>query len=58
MVLVHHNPVVVLSTSVTTTSRMLAVLAHTTVTGADVTALLAVLLQTCRQKMRRSGGCT
>merc|ERR1712159_478889 len=43
--LVHINPVVVLTTSVSATARILAVLADTTVTGAHMTALLAVLLQ-------------
>lgn len=38
-------PVVVLTTSETTTSRMLAVLAHTSVTGRDVAAVLTGLRQ-------------
>jgi hypothetical protein len=41
MVLVHVGSVVVLTTGKTTTSGMLAVLADTTVTGRDVTAVLA-----------------
>jgi hypothetical protein len=48
MVLVHHNPVVVLATSVTATTGVLPVLAHAAMAGADVTALLAVLAQACR----------
>lgn len=39
---------VMLATGVTATTRVLAVLADTTVTGRDVTALLAVLLQVGR----------
>jgi hypothetical protein len=39
------DPVVVLTTSVTTTTRMLPVLANTTVTGGDVPPLLSVLAQ-------------
>lgn len=45
MVLVEEDPVVVQTSSVTTTSRMLAVLAYTTVTGTNVAPLLPVLLQ-------------
>jgi hypothetical protein len=41
MVLVHVGSVVVLTTGETTTTRMLAVLTDTTVTGRDVTAVLA-----------------
>jgi hypothetical protein len=44
--LVHQDTVVVLATGVTATTRMLAVLADTTVAGADVAALLAVLRKT------------
>ena len=47
MVLVHHDAVVVLTTGVTATSRVLAVLANTTVTGRHVPPLLAVLLELC-----------
>ena len=47
MVLVHHNPVVVLSTSVTPTSRMFPVLSNTAMARADVTPLLPVLPETC-----------
>jgi hypothetical protein len=39
------DPVVVLTTSVTTTTRMLPVLANTTVTGGNVSPLLSVLAQ-------------
>jgi hypothetical protein len=45
--LVHEDAVVVLTTSVTATARVLAVLPHATVTGRNVTALLAVLLKVC-----------
>ena len=41
MVLVDVGPVVVLTTSHTTTTRMLPVLSDTSVTGGDVTAVLA-----------------
>ena len=44
VVLVHHNPVVVLATGVTATGGMLAVLADTTMARGHVTALLAVLV--------------
>ena len=53
--LVHHDPVVVLATSVTATAGMLAVLAHATMAGADVTTLFAVLLEPCSSGMRREG---
>lgn len=45
MVLVKVDTVVVLTTSKTTTSGMLPVLTDTTVTGRDVSALLAVLVK-------------
>ena len=45
MVLVEHDPVVVLASSVTTASWMLPVLADAAMTGGDVSALLAVLAQ-------------
>jgi hypothetical protein len=48
VILVHHNPVVVLATSVTATGGMLAVLANTTMTRGHVTALLAVLVSLLR----------
>ena len=44
VVLVHHDPVVVLATGVTATGRVLAVLADATVSRGHVTALLAVLV--------------
>jgi hypothetical protein len=47
MVFVHHNSVVVLATSISTTSRMLPVLANTAMTSADVTTLLPVFPETC-----------
>jgi len=50
MVLVEQDAVVVLPTRVTTTARMLAVLAHTTVAGTDVPALLPVLPQPCKKE--------
>jgi len=43
MVLVHVGPVVVQTTGQTTTTRMLAVLADTAVTGTDVTTVLSRL---------------
>ena len=45
--LVHHDPVVVLATSVTAAAGMLSVLAHATMAGTDVPALLTVLLESC-----------
>ena len=45
MPLVKENAVVVLTTGIATTTRMLSVLAHTTVASSDVAALVAVLLQ-------------
>ena len=48
MVLVEENTMVVHTSSVTTTSRMLAVLAHTTVSGTHMASLLAILLQAGR----------
>ena len=50
VVLVHHNPVVVLATRVTATGRVLAVLANTTMTRGHVTALLAVLVSLLGRK--------
>jgi hypothetical protein len=47
MVLIKQDTVVVLATSISATSWMLAVLANTTVASADVTTLLAVLPETC-----------
>lgn len=47
VVLVEVDAVVVLATGVTATTWVLAVLAHTTVAGRDVSALLAVLLEVC-----------
>jgi hypothetical protein len=44
VVLVHVNPVVVLTTGVTATTWMLAVLANAAMAGADVPTLLPVLL--------------
>ena len=48
MVLVHHDPVVVLATGVTATGGVLAVLADATVSRGHVTALLAVLVKLWR----------
>ena len=47
MVLVEHDAVVVLATSVTATARMLPVLPDTSVAGTDMAPLLAVLAETC-----------
>jgi hypothetical protein len=47
MVLIHHDAVVMLATSVTAASRVLPVLANAAVAGTDVSALLAVLPKTC-----------
>lgn len=43
VILVHHDPVVVLSSSVTTSSGVTTVLSDTSLSGGDVSALLAVL---------------
>ncbi|CAI0463485.1 unnamed protein product, partial [Linum tenue] len=45
MVLVEQDPVVVHTSGVTATTRMLAMFADTTVSGADMASLLAVLLE-------------
>jgi hypothetical protein len=50
MVLVKQDAVVVLATSISATSWMLAVLANATVAGTDVTTLLAVLPEPCRRE--------
>ena len=47
MVLVEHDAVMVLATSVTATARMLPVLADTSVAGTDMAPLLTVLAETC-----------
>jgi hypothetical protein len=44
VILIHHNTVMVLSTSVTATTRVMTVTSDTTVTGGDVTALFPVLV--------------
>jgi hypothetical protein len=51
MVLIHVDTVVVLTTSKTTTTRMLSVLANTTVTGRDVSTLLSVVVKSGRLKL-------
>ena len=48
MVFVIVDPVVMLATSVTTTSRMFPVLANTSVTSTDVTPLFPILVQVCK----------
>jgi hypothetical protein len=48
MVLIHVDTVMVLTTSKTTTTRMLSVLANTTVTGRDVSTLLSVVMKSGR----------
>ncbi|CAN1795128.1 hypothetical protein LINPERHAP1_LOCUS20502, partial [Linum perenne] len=53
MVLVEQDPVVVHASGVTTTSRMLPVLANTSVAGTDVAPLLPVLLESGRHFLRR-----
>ncbi len=44
---------VVLTTGVTATTRVLAVLANTTVTGADVTSLVTVVVKTGRLQNKK-----
>ena len=48
MVLVKVDTMMVETTSVTTTSRMLSVFSNTTVTGGNVSALLTILMKTSR----------
>lgn len=60
MVLIHHNSVMVLSTRVTATTGMLTVLSDTTVTGGNVSSLLAILVKAgrhgyCGWKIQREG---
>ena len=45
VVLVEKNSVVMLTTGITTTTRVLSVLADTTMTGRNVTSFMAILLQ-------------
>ena len=54
VVLVEHDAVVVLATRITAPSRVLPVLADTPMPCRDVTALFAVLAQTC---MHTGTGC-
>lgn len=54
VVVVKHDAVVVLSTGVTASTRMLAVLANAAMAGTDVPALLAVLPEACAQERRLS----
>jgi hypothetical protein len=56
MVLVHHDAVMMLSSSHTASSGMLAVLTNTTMTGGHVSPLLAVLLEL--GKHEKTGGRT
>ncbi len=53
VVLVEHDAVVVLATRITAPSRVLPVLADTPMPGRDVTALFAVLAQTCMHTGKR-----
>ncbi len=55
VVLVHHDAVVVLTTSVAAPARVLAVLADAAVPSADVPPLLAVLTQPCARAPRFKG---
>ena len=43
VIFIHQNSVMVLSSSITATTGMFSVLSDTTVTGGDVTSLLAIL---------------
>lgn len=47
MVLVKHDPVVMLATSITPTTGMFSVLSDTAMARTDVTTLLSVLPQAC-----------
>ena len=47
MVLVHVNSVVMLTSSITATSRMFPVLSNTSMSSTDVTPLFPVLVQVC-----------
>ncbi len=51
MVFVIVDPVVMLSSSVTTTSRMFPVLSNTSVSSTDMTPLLPVLMQVCKESI-------
>ena len=53
MVLVKHNPVVVLSSGVTASSGVVAVLPDTTMTGGDVSPLLPVFAEAGRLRKER-----
>jgi hypothetical protein len=53
VILVHHDSVVMLPTSVTTAARVLPVLPHAPMAGADVPALLPVLPQPCESTKRK-----
>jgi len=53
VVFVEVDTVVVLTTGVTATTRVLAVLANTTVTGADVTSLVTVVVKTGRLQNKK-----
>ncbi|KAF3783033.1 hypothetical protein EJ110_NYTH32983 [Nymphaea thermarum] len=55
VVLVEEDPVVVEATSITATTGVLPVLADTSVTGANMTSLLPVLLEPGRHLLRRRG---
>jgi hypothetical protein len=57
MVLVNVGPVVVLTTSHTTTTGMLPVLSDTSVTGGNVTAVLAGVAQSGDMLEVMCGGC-
>ena len=50
MVFVHHNSMMVHTTSITTTSWMLSMLANTTMAGTHMPSLLPILSETCRNK--------
>lgn len=50
MELVHHDPVVMLTTRITATSRMFSMLANSPVASTHVAPLLAVFPQPCKLK--------
>jgi hypothetical protein len=55
VILIHHNTVMVLTTSVTATTRVMTVTSDTTVTGRYVTALFPVLVISGRHIERNYG---
>jgi hypothetical protein len=51
MVLIEQDPVMMLTTSITATTRMLSVLAYASMSSTNMTTLLPILPQTCKTDM-------